>query len=831
MVRVQRWKQVLLTIAVVTGVVIAASGLGLFLHQEWSMLDLFFRWRPVEPPDARIVLVTIDESDVQQRGQWPLSEPVLDNLLETLTAQHPRAIGLDLDRELPKIDALNGDLPDATESRGVPILSHNGLVEPLDFPIEVDGRVRQSWLSMQAPSGETTLNFGLRLGLKYLESEGITLEPLNQARSRYRLGQTVLVPLSGHPDQQPWGHDSGNRLLMNYRGTYQSFHHICLSDVLDGKIPPQLMRDRLILVGSISPRLSFSFYTPYRNNFDRTPERISELVIHANIASQILSAALDGRPLLKSISPPVRGVWILIWSALSVGVSLRWLQSRILQDNLALKLAVLSFGLLALGIVAIAVGYVAFLAGWWLPASAPISALIGSAIAVSISQVQQLQQKKTDLELMLETAAAQGDLASASFLEKYTQEVALESYTTAMQLMDVLPVGVAFIDTSGTVCYTNTRAQQLLGRQSTRPIHSAEIPEFYQIYLAGTDRLYPYEEFTALQALNGKSIRSDDMEIRNNNRITPLECWGTPIYDDRGNIQYAILVLQDISDRRQAYAERVLFHQELEHKTMALQEMEQLKDEFLKRTSHELRTPLNGIIGSIQLILDGFCENREEELEFLEQAKDSSQNLLMLINNLLDLNQIQGGDFSLNLETVDLHACLTKAIYLHLYTLQQKKLHLVKSYCPEPMIVRGDSLRITQVLVNLIGNAIKFTDEGSITITTEIQKRQDNASSEADLAAIAIRDTGIGIEPNLQDKMFEAFMMEDGSTTRSYSGIGLGLTISRKFMTMMGGKLTLNSPGKGQGTTVELSMPLTLPLSDRQTHLTETTTEIPTIAN
>jgi PAS domain S-box-containing protein len=818
LVTVQRWKQILVTILTVAGVAIAASGFGLFHNQEWSMLDLFFRWRPGEPIDPRIVLVTIDESDIERIGQWPLPNIVLDELLETLKSQHPRAIGLDLYQELskPTVSERKNDLPQA-ESVSIPILSHKDLVDRLDFPVDRDGRVRRSWISVRTESGETDLTFGLRLSLKYLESDGITLEPLNDRRSRYRLGQTVLVPLSGNDGDYLWGDDSRNRLLMNYRGTSQSFHRISLSEVLDEKISPDLMRDRLILVGAISARWSPSFYTPYSDGSANTPQRTSELVIHANIASQILSAALDGRPLLKALSEPAKGFWILFWSTIGVAVSLTWLQAQILEENLGLKLAVLSLGLVGIGMLSIAIGYLAFLRGWWLPASAPISALIGSAVAIAIAQIHDLQQEKTDLELILETANPHRDLIQDSILEKYPREAALESYTTAMQLMDVLPVGIAFIDTNGTVCYTNTRAQQLLGREPNRPIASEEIPEFYQIYLAGTDRLYPHEEFTGLQALQGKSIRSDDMEIRNNNKIVPIECWGTPIYDDRGNIQYAIIVLQDITDRRQAYAERILFHQELETKTIALQEMELLKDEFLKRTSHELRTPLNGIIGSIQLILDGFCDNREEEIEFLEYAKDSSQGLLMLINNLLDLNQIQSGDFALNLETVDLHACLTKAIYLHLYTLQQKNLSLLKSYASEPIFVRADSLRFTQVLVNLIGNAIKFTEQGSLTITTEVKTKKDAHNEEVLVGIVTICDTGIGIEPKLQEQMFEAFMMEDGSTTRNYGGIGLGLTISQKFMKMMGGKLTLRSGGKGCGTTVEVWIPLASPSTGSQT--------------
>ncbi|MGB3238042.1 MAG: CHASE2 domain-containing protein [Geitlerinemataceae cyanobacterium] len=800
-----RWKQILLTILTVTGVAIVASGIGLFHHQEWSMLDLFFRWRPGEPIDPRIVLVTIDESDVGRNGQWPLPDPVLEELLETLKSQHPRAIGLDLYREFP--DAILSEREDDGDPA---ILSRNPIVDRLDFPVDGDGRVRRSWISVRTESGETNLNFGLSLSLEYLKSDGITLEPLNESRSRYRLGQTVLVPLSGNDGDYLWGNDDRNRLLMNYRGTSRSFHRISLSEVLDGNIPPDLMRDRLILVGAVAARWSPSFYTPYSNSSANTPQRTSELVIHANIASQILSAALDGRPMLKVLSEPAKGLWIFVWSAIGVAVGLTWLQARILEENLALKLAFLSLGLAGMGMLSIGFSYVAFLRGWWLPASAPISALIGSAVTIAILQINELQQEKTDLEMILEAANNQGDLIQNGLLEKYTQEVALESYTTAIQLMDVLPVGIAFIDTSGTVCYTNTRAKQLLGREPTRPISSEEIPEFYQIYLAGTDRLYPHEEFTGLQALQGKSMRADNMEVRNNNKIVPLECWGTPIYDDRGHIQYAILVLQDITDRRQAYAERILFHQELETKTIALQEMEKLKDEFLKRTSHELRTPLNGIIGSIQLILDGFCENREEEVEFLEQAKGSSQSLLTLINNLLDLNQIQSGDFALNLEAVDLQACLTKAIYLHLYTLQQKNLSLFKSYASEPIVVRADSLRLTQVLVNLIGNAIKFTEQGSITIKTELKSKTDANNREFVVGTVTVCDTGIGIEPQVQKQMFEAFRMEDGSTTRKYGGIGLGLTISQKFIKRMGGQLTLTSEGKGCGTTLEVSLPLAL---------------------
>ncbi|MGB7272083.1 MAG: ATP-binding protein, partial [Geitlerinemataceae cyanobacterium] len=139
-----------------------------------------------------------------------------------------------------------------------------------------------------------------------------------------------------------------------------------------------------------------------------------------------------------------------------------------------------------------------------------------------------------------------------------------------------------------------------------------------------------------------------------------------------------------------------------------------------------------------------------------------------------------------------------------------KNLSLFKSYASEPIVVRADSLRLTQVLVNLIGNAIKFTEQGSITIKTELKSKKDANNREFLVGTVTICDTGVGIEPQLQEKMFEAFMMEDGSTTRKYGGIGLGLTISQKFIKRMGGQLTLTSEGKGCGTTLEVSLPLAL---------------------
>jgi two-component system, sensor histidine kinase len=446
------------------------------------------------------------------------------------------------------------------------------------------------------------------------------------------------------------------------------------------------------------------------------------------------------------------------------------------------------------------------------------SMTVAMACLLSISllaffKVKQLLRDKQQLETILETVNEHAILLERRLdrldrVEQMAQEAALESYAKLTQLMEVLHVGVAVLDTKGKICYTNNRAQQILGRGLERPNCIEDIPAFYQIYMTGTEQLYPVDRFIATKVLRGETMRVDNMEIHRDHKIIPIECRGTPVYDTDNQIKYAMLVFEDISDRQQACSERVLFAQEIEAKNIALQELDRIKDEFLKRTSHEFRTPLNGILCSIQLVLDGLCDDRDEEIELLQQANQSSMHLLQLIDELLDLNHLNFGNFSINLQSIDLYGCLTKALYLQLPNLQQKHLKLVKHYSSDRILVHADPIRLTQVFVNTIGNAIKFTDRGSITISTEVQVREHKGSKPELFGVVTIRDTGIGIDPKFQEKMFEAFMMEDGSLTRSYGGNGLGLTISEQFVKRMGGDIRLTSPGKGKGATVTITIPI-----------------------
>lgn len=233
-----------------------------------------------------------------------------------------------------------------------------------------------------------------------------------------------------------------------------------------------------------------------------------------------------------------------------------------------------------------------------------------------------------------------------------------------------------------------------------------------------------------------------------------------------------------------------------------------LKNEFLANISHELRTPLNAIIGSIRLIRDGFCDDREEEMGFLMEADEAAIHLLDLISDLLDLAKIEAGKLSVELQNVNLQEVLDESIESQKAYIQEKGLQLYQQKSDRKTHVRADPSRLQQVFFNIINNAIKFTESGSITISTEVSHFDREEDHNNFQVLVTIQDTGIGIEPDLQSQLFQPFVMVDGSTTKRHGGTGLGLAISRNLVELMGGRIVLESAGKNQGTTVTICLPL-----------------------
>jgi signal transduction histidine kinase len=243
--------------------------------------------------------------------------------------------------------------------------------------------------------------------------------------------------------------------------------------------------------------------------------------------------------------------------------------------------------------------------------------------------------------------------------------------------------------------------------------------------------------------------------------------------------------------------------QSLKERTEALEEQRRLavqasrlKTEFLANTSHELRTPLNTIIGYAQLVQEGLARSPEEQAKYMKTIQQSSKHLLALINDVLDIARIEAGQMKFDLEPVSLKAVLHD-VEKHLrLPAREKGLLLDVAISKGVDLVKAHPGRLSQVLLNTLGNAVKFTKDGSVTARAVLL--------EPDQVKITIKDTGIGIPKDKQDRLFQKFVQVDGSMTRSFGGTGLGLALSKTLLEMMNGRIELFSEGEGSGTTVTI---------------------------
>lgn len=268
--------------------------------------------------------------------------------------------------------------------------------------------------------------------------------------------------------------------------------------------------------------------------------------------------------------------------------------------------------------------------------------------------------------------------------------------------------------------------------------------------------------------------------------------------------------LQELAAQVGTAISHATLYQELEQATRIAKEASQLKSEFLASTTHELRTPLNGIIGFLKLVLDDMADNEAEKQEFLEEAYNSALHLLNLINDILDLAKIEAGKIDLELSSVDLAEIFQSVNKFAAPQAQSKQLdfQLKLPLTLTPITVYGNYRWILQIMLNIVGNALKFTSQGKITIRAEIIKQKIEWKEQLFIGKvkISVTDTGIGVSLEKQAKLFEKFVQIDGSRTKAYGGTGLGLSISQKLVEGMGGKIDFFSMGESLGSTVTFSI-------------------------
>ena len=362
------------------------------------------------------------------------------------------------------------------------------------------------------------------------------------------------------------------------------------------------------------------------------------------------------------------------------------------------------------------------------------------------------------------------------------------------QITQNLQEGLFILDASGNLLFLNSEGErmlgwkmdELLGKNMHNNIHYQN-PHGENI--AATD--CPVHKCI----LSGQVYRApEEAFIHRDGHIIPVSFTATPIMNN-GRISYSVTTFQDLIRRKQA-------EREIKQARDIALETSRLRSEFLANMSHEIRTPINGVIGMTCLLLD--TKLQKDQKEMANTAKESAQALLTVVNDILDFSRLEGG--KLDLQTVDFRPekLIGEVAGLLGSHAQNKGLtleHLTSDKIPSTL--RGDPARLRQVLLNLTGNAVKFTKKGKIFINAQLAKKTKSRV----VVRFSVTDSGIGIPKAARHRLFQPFTQVDGSTKRSFGGTGLGLSIASRLVELMGGEIGFTSK-KGKGSTFWFTVPL-----------------------
>ncbi|HWQ18707.1 MAG TPA: PAS domain S-box protein [Methanotrichaceae archaeon] len=351
-------------------------------------------------------------------------------------------------------------------------------------------------------------------------------------------------------------------------------------------------------------------------------------------------------------------------------------------------------------------------------------------------------------------------------------------------VLDALPVGAFIVDVNGKIVQINEQADRIWGR-----VASGEVDwRSYRARWADSGEAIRFEDWPLRRSLKYGEVflaRAIEIERFDGRRGTILSS-SAPVKDDEGQITGAVSVILDITDRK-------LMEEELQRAKEVAEEAIRAKSEFLANMSHEIRTPMNAVIGMTGLLLDS--DLSPEQHECIETIRNSGDALLSVINDILDFSKIESGKMELENQPFSIRSCIEGSIDLLAAAAAEK--HLSMGFYMDdsvPEAILGDPTRLRQVLINLVGNAVKFTENGGVKVSVTSEAAEETWYQ----LHFEVRDTGIGIPPDRLERLFQSFSQVDMSTTRRYGGTGLGLAISKRLVQAMGGVIWVESePSRG----------------------------------
>ena len=396
----------------------------------------------------------------------------------------------------------------------------------------------------------------------------------------------------------------------------------------------------------------------------------------------------------------------------------------------------------------------------------------------------ELLHAREDLERRVNERTAELEQEVAD--RQRAQEALRESEGRIRLLLDSTAEAIYGINQEGKCTFCNPATVRLLGYQNADALLGARLHDVMH-YAHADGSPYPVEECKIYKAqTRNEGIHSDEEVFwRADGTSFPAEYWAYPIRKE-GEAVGAVVTFLDITVRKRTQAALLEAKEAAEAGSRA-------KSEFLANMSHEIRTPMNGIIGMTELALD--TSLTPEQRDYLSLVKSSADSLLRVINDILDFSKIEAGKLELEKTEFEIRDLLKDTLKTLAQRANQKFLEICERVAPAvPKYLIGDPTRLRQLIVNLVGNAIKFTEQGTIVVDADVEA---NTGEELCLHFF-VSDTGIGIPPEKQRIIFESFAQADGSTTRRFGGTGLGLTISRQLVELMGGRIwVVSEVGKG----------------------------------
>jgi signal transduction histidine kinase len=371
-----------------------------------------------------------------------------------------------------------------------------------------------------------------------------------------------------------------------------------------------------------------------------------------------------------------------------------------------------------------------------------------------------------------------------------------EAEAVRESIIESISDAIVLSDPKGKLTYLNKAARDML-RNQPAPATLKDAAQNNRNYDESGERLLKKEELPLSRAMAGVKVNDSEMVLKSGDghkRFVSVSA--RPIISKRGEFSGAVAVVRDISARKSA---ELTLKQALDEAV----EAGKAKSEFLANISHEIRTPMNGIMGLSALLVD---EVEGESKELAERILCSAQDLMKLLNNILDFSKAEAGKTVIREEVLCLDKLISDSCATYHALAEQKRLYLKSSIdAALNSEFYGDGTIIRQIILNLLHNAIKFTENGGVEVRAELQSRKGSTY----FVKFSVQDTGPGISSAEQKKLFQLFVQLDGSSTRKHGGIGLGLALSKRLVELLNGAIWVESR-EGQGATFIFTLPLSI---------------------